>query len=71
MSIIGLSAVGVHIACEDEPLASDIKLVAKSVTLREMVEKVGKNYKFVPVEANQGVVHWTDDYSNLFKVLKF
>ena len=46
-------------------------LVAKSVTLREMVEKVGKDYKFVPVKANQGVVHWTDDYSNLFKVLKF
>ena len=50
---------------------SDWVLVAKSVTLREMVEKVGKDYKFVPVKANQGVVHWTDDYSNLFKVLKF
>ena len=50
---------------------SDWVLVAKSVTLGDMVDKVGKNYKFVPVEPNQGVVHWTDDYSNLFKVLKF
>ena len=50
---------------------SDWVLVAKSVTLADMVDKVGKDYKFVPVEPKQGVVHWTDDYSNLFKVLKF
>ena len=50
---------------------SDWVLVAKSVALADMVDKVGKNYKFVPVEPKQGIVHWTDDYSNLFKVLKF
>lgn len=49
----------------------DWVLVAKSVILDDMVNGVGKNYKFVRVEPSRRVVHWTDDYSNLFEVLKF
>jgi hypothetical protein len=49
----------------------DWVLVAKSVILDDMVNGVGKNYKFVRVEPGRRVVHWTDDYSNLFEVLKF
>ena len=39
--------------------------------LKDMVNGVGKQYRFSPVNTSRGVVMWTDDYSNIFKVLKF
>mgnify|MGYP005718463435 CR=1 FL=1 len=46
-------------------------IVGNEKVLKDMVKGVGKQYRFSPVDASHGVVMWTDDYSNIFKVLKF
>ena len=55
----------------DNKSLSDWVIVGNEEVLKDMVNGVGKQYRFLPVNTSHGVVMWTDDYSNIFKVLKF
>ena len=55
----------------DYKTLSDWVIVGNEKVLKDMVNGVGKHYRFLPVHTSRGVVMWTDDYSNIFKVLKF
>ena len=56
----------------DNKTFSDWVIVGNEKVLKNMIDGVGKQYRFSPpVNTSHGVVMWTDDYSNIFKVLKF
>ena len=55
----------------DTKTFSDWVIVGNERTLKDMVYGVGKQYRFSSPKTSRDVVKWTDDYSNIFKVLKF
>jgi len=57
--------------CSDIKSFSDWAIVGNKAILQDMADGVGKQYSFSPVVTSYDVVKWTDDYSDIFKVLKF
>jgi hypothetical protein len=55
----------------DSKTLSDWVIVGNERVLKDMVNGVGKQYRFSSLTTSRNVVKWTDDYSNIFKVLKF
>jgi urease accessory protein UreE len=55
----------------DNKTRSDWVIVGNERVLKDMVDGVGKQYRFSSLKTSRNVVKWTDDYSNIFKVLKF
>ncbi len=55
----------------DSKTLSDWVIVGNERVLKDMVNGVGKQYRFSSLTTSRNVVKWTDDYSNIFEVLKF